>query len=181
MYISTNPQTREFCTSLASLSCFHEKATIGNTSPPKLSYINKSCVGFMSTKYSGLSSHGLSVSSNLSSISHPTHNMFTIRSLFTPTQDSHPTQAKLGPLRATLLACPPILMAWISIACATSLPFIYVSRFLVGIGNGILLSSVYSVEIATPEKRGSVVMVSTKEVNFRNPLRALKKYTSLVQ
>ena len=107
--------------------------------------------------------------------------MFTIRSLFTATQDSYPTQAKLGPLRATLLACPPILMAWISIACATSLPFIYVSRFLVGIGNGILLSSVYSVEIATPEKRGSVVMVSTKEVNFRNPLRALKKYTSPVQ
>ena len=69
-------------------------------------------------------------------------------------------------------------MAWISIACATSLPFIYLrylnmfmdtnmfiylSRFFVGIGNGILLSSVYSVEIATPEKRGSVVMVSTKE------------------
>ena len=38
---------------------------------------------------------------------------------------------------------------------------IYLSRFFVGIGNGILLSSVYSVEIATPEKRGSVVMVST--------------------
>ena len=69
------------------------------------------------------------------------------------------TQAKLGPLRATLLACPPILLAWISIACAASLPFIYVSRFFVGIGNGILLSSVYSVEIATPEKRGAVVMV----------------------
>ena len=50
-------------------------------------------------------------------------------------------------------------MAWISIACAASLPFIYVSRFFVGIGNGILLSSVYSVEIATPEKRGAVVMV----------------------
>ena len=35
-------------------------------------------------------------------------------------------QAKLGPIRATLLACPPILLAWVSIACATSLPFIYV-------------------------------------------------------
>ena len=34
MYISTNPQTRQLCPPLASLSCFHEKATIGNTSPP---------------------------------------------------------------------------------------------------------------------------------------------------
>merc|ERR1712156_29590 len=73
-------------------------------------------------------------------------------------------QAKVGPIRATLLACPPILLAWVSIACATSLPFIYISRFLVGIGNGILLSSVYSVEIASPEKRGAVVMV---ELIFR--------------
>ena len=50
--------------------------------------------------------------------------------------------------------------------------FIYLSRFFVGIGNGILLSSVYSVEITTPEKRGSVVMVSTF---IRNPLHALKE------
>ena len=43
-------------------------------------------------------------------------------------------------------------------------PFIHVSRFLVGLGNGILLSSVYSVEIASPEKRGAVVMVSAKKI-----------------
>ena len=49
---------------------------------------------------------------------------------------------------------------------------IYLSRFFVGIGNGILLSSVYSVEIATPEKRGSVVMVSTF---IGNPLHALRE------
>ena len=37
-------------------------------------------------------------------------------------------------------------------------------RFLVGLGNGILLSSVYSVEIASADKRGTVVMV---ELTFR--------------
>ena len=37
-------------------------------------------------------------------------------------------------------------------------------RFLVGLANGILLSSVYSVEVASADKRGAVVMV---ELTFR--------------
>ena len=37
-------------------------------------------------------------------------------------------------------------------------------RFLVGLANGILLSSVYSVEVASADKGGAVVMV---ELTFR--------------
>ena len=33
------------------------------------------------------------------------------------------------------------------------------SRLLVGLGNGILTSSVYIVEVVAPDNRGSVVMV----------------------
>ena len=35
-------------------------------------------------------------------------------------------------------------------------------RLLVGLGNGILTSSVYIVEVVSPDNRGSVVMVSIK-------------------
>ena len=69
-------------------------------------------------------------------------------------------QAKFGPLRTTLTACPPIFLAWLAMGLATSLPTIYISRFLVGLGNGLLLSSVYSVEVAAADRRGAVVMVS---------------------
>ena len=38
--------------------------------------------------------------------------------------------------------------------------FYDLSRLLVGLGNGILTSSVYIVEVVSPDNRGSVVMVS---------------------
>ena len=37
-------------------------------------------------------------------------------------------QAKFGPLRTTLAACPPIFLAWLAMGLATSLPAIYISR-----------------------------------------------------
>ena len=38
-------------------------------------------------------------------------------------------QAKFGPLRTTLTACPPIFLAWLAMGLATSLPTIYISRW----------------------------------------------------
>ena len=45
---------------------------------------------------------------------------------------------------------------------ADSLGMVYWSRVLTGLGNGILTSSVYVVEVVTATRRGSVVMVSAR-------------------
>jgi len=73
-------------------------------------------------------------------------------------------QSSLGPLRMSQCACLPIFLAWILMASANNLSTVCMSRILVGLGNGIVLSSVYSVEVAEPEKRGAVIMV---ELIFR--------------
>ena len=43
---------------------------------------------------------------------------------------------------------------------ADNIYLVYGSRILTGLGNGILTSSVYVVEVVTATRRGSVVMVS---------------------
>ena len=64
-----------------------------------------------------------------------------------------------GPKKTSLMACIPISLAWILMAYADNIYTIYASRMLTGLGNGILPSSVYIVEVVAASRRGSVVMV----------------------
>ena len=79
-----------------------------------------------------------------------------------------------GPKKTSLMACIPISLAWILMAYADNIYTIYASRsvvqeevdnttprlrMLTGLGNGILTSSVYIVEVVAASRRGSVVMV----------------------
>ena len=59
-----------------------------------------------------------------------------------------------------MLACVPICLAWLLMSLADNIYLVYGSRVLTGLGNGILTSSVYVVEVVTATRRGSVVMVS---------------------
>ena len=67
-----------------------------------------------------------------------------------------------GPKKTSLMACIPISLAWILMAYADNIYMIYASRMLTGLGNGILTSSVYIVEVVSASRRGSVVMVSKR-------------------
>ena len=95
-------------------------------------------------------------------------------------------QMMFGPKKTSLMACIPISLAWILMAYADNIYTIYASRsvvqeeldatkkspppstadsvndrlrMLTGLGNGILTSSVYIVEVVAASRRGSVVMV----------------------
>ncbi|XP_023349580.1 facilitated trehalose transporter Tret1-2 homolog [Eurytemora carolleeae] len=70
-------------------------------------------------------------------------------------------QTMFGPKKTSLLACFPICLSWFLMAVAPNMPTILTSRLLVGLGNGILTSSVYIVEVVSPDNRGSVVMIET--------------------
>ena len=63
------------------------------------------------------------------------------------------------PQKTSLLACVPICLAWLMMSLADNIYLVYGSRVLTGLGNGILTSSVYVVEVVTATRRGSVVMV----------------------
>ena len=65
-----------------------------------------------------------------------------------------------GPKRTSLCACVPLCLSWLLMAVAPNMTSIYSSRILVGLGNGILTSSVYIVEVVPAKNRGSIVMVS---------------------
>ena len=66
----------------------------------------------------------------------------------------------IWPQKTSLLACVPICLAWLLMSLADNIYLVYGSRVLTGLGNGILTSSVYVVEVVTATRRGSVVMVS---------------------
>jgi len=70
-------------------------------------------------------------------------------------------QSMYGPKKTSLLACVPICASWLIMAVAPNMSTILASRLLVGLGNGILTSSVYIVEVVSPDNRGSVVMMET--------------------
>ena len=52
-------------------------------------------------------------------------------------------------------ACAPYFAAWSLCASAKGVPQIYLSRLLVGVGNALVTTTVYTVEVASKEMRGT--------------------------
>ena len=55
-----------------------------------------------------------------------------------------------------MLACLPYLLSWILLYQASSIWWIYSSRILVGIGHALITTTVYTVEVASKDLRGSL-------------------------
>jgi len=70
-------------------------------------------------------------------------------------------QQKYGPLRVLQFSCLPYIAAWISAALASSHYTLYFSRILVGISNGIVSTSIFTVEICSPDLRATFSMLES--------------------
>ena len=64
-------------------------------------------------------------------------------------------QQRYGPLRVLEFACVPYTFAWLVAALSTSAAHLYISRILVGISHALLATTVYTVEVASKEMRGT--------------------------
>ena len=64
-------------------------------------------------------------------------------------------QQKYGPLRVLEFACLPYTVAWLIAALSTSAEHLYISRILVGVSHALLATTVYTVEVASKEMRGT--------------------------
>ena len=64
-------------------------------------------------------------------------------------------QHRYGPLRVLMFACLPYTAGWIVAAFATSAEHLYFSRILVGVSHALLTTTVYTVEVASKEMRGT--------------------------
>ena len=54
-----------------------------------------------------------------------------------------------------MFGCLPYTAGWLCAAIATSSPYLYLSRLLVGIGHAVITTTVYTVEVTSKEMRGS--------------------------
>ena len=54
-----------------------------------------------------------------------------------------------------MFGCLPYTLGWLCAAIATSVPYLYASRLLVGVGHAIITTTVYTVEVASKDMRGS--------------------------
>ena len=64
-------------------------------------------------------------------------------------------QQRYGPLRVLEFACLPYTFGWLVAALSTSAAHLYISRILVGISHALLATTVYTVEVASKEMRGT--------------------------
>jgi len=64
-------------------------------------------------------------------------------------------QQYFGPLRVLVFACFPYAGGWLIAALANSPYHLYLSRILVGVSNALLTTTVYTVEVASKEMRGT--------------------------
>ena len=64
-------------------------------------------------------------------------------------------QQRYGPLRVLEFACLPYTFGWLVAALSTSAAHLYISRILVGVSHALLATTVYTVEIASKEMRGT--------------------------
>jgi hypothetical protein len=58
-------------------------------------------------------------------------------------------------LQVLMFGCLPYTLGWLCAAIATSVPYLYASRLLVGVGHAIITTTVYTVEVASKDMRGS--------------------------
>ena len=64
-------------------------------------------------------------------------------------------QQLVGPKTVLLASCFPYVLAWITCAQATGVHQLYLSRVLVGFSHALVTTTVYPVEIASKEMRGT--------------------------
>ena len=64
-------------------------------------------------------------------------------------------QHRYGPLRVLEFACLPYTAGWLVAAFSKSPYYLYASRLLVGISAALLATTVYTVEVASKEMRGT--------------------------
>ena len=64
-------------------------------------------------------------------------------------------QQRYGPLRVLQFACFPYIFGWLVAVLSTSAYHLYISRILVGVSHALLATTVYTVEVASKEMRGT--------------------------
>ncbi|XP_017752576.1 PREDICTED: facilitated trehalose transporter Tret1-like [Eufriesea mexicana] len=77
-------------------------------------------------------------------------------------------QEYVGRKWVLLLSGLPLTASWVFSICATSVMWLYISRFCSGIGSGILWAalSLYLSEIANPKIRGSLIVMNVNASSF---------------
>ena len=70
-------------------------------------------------------------------------------------------QKKFGPKKILVVACFPYFLAWLCVGFATSLPWIYISRLLVGISHAFVTTTVYTTEVSSRDMRGTFSMLES--------------------
>jgi len=70
-------------------------------------------------------------------------------------------QQYFGPLKVLVFACFPYTAGWIVAATADSAHYLYFSRILVGVSNALLTTTVYTVEIASKDMRGTYSLLES--------------------
>jgi len=71
-------------------------------------------------------------------------------------------------LQVLMLGCLPYILGWLCAAFATSMTYLYVSRLLVGVGHAIITTTVYTVEVASKDMRGSYSLLEAVLRCFHN-------------
>ncbi|CAK9817737.1 Facilitated trehalose transporter Tret1 [Anthophora quadrimaculata] len=77
-------------------------------------------------------------------------------------------QEYIGRKKVLLLGGIPLAASWVFSICATSVMWLYTSRFCSGIGSGMIWSalSLYLSEIANPKIRGSLISMNVNASSF---------------
>ncbi|KOC69476.1 Facilitated trehalose transporter Tret1 [Habropoda laboriosa] len=77
-------------------------------------------------------------------------------------------QEYIGRKKVLLLGGVPLAASWVFSICATSVMWLYTSRFCSGIGSGMIWSalSLYLSEIANPKIRGSLISMNVNASSF---------------
>ena len=70
-------------------------------------------------------------------------------------------QQRFGPLKVLTFACFPYMLGWITAALADGVYYLYLSRILAGISNALLTTTVYTVEVASKDMRGTYSLLES--------------------
>jgi hypothetical protein len=54
-----------------------------------------------------------------------------------------------------MIGCLPYSLGWLCAGMASSVWYLFISRLLVGVGHAIITTTVYTVEVASKDVRGS--------------------------
>ena len=60
-----------------------------------------------------------------------------------------------------MLACLPYSLGWLTAAGATTVEHLYLSRLLTGVSHALLTTTIYTVEIASRDMRGTFCLMES--------------------